>query len=169
MTQLILEKIFELNPFLVIAVGDFNAKLSQRYRNDKTTPEGSKITNLTSQYGLKQVINQPYYIFNNSSSCINLIFTSQTNLVMESDVHSSSPHSNCHHQIIYAKFNLKFTTHLPMNVKSGTIKKQILNWFSKRFMNLTGKELFIERTLMRVSILNNTNNTVLQISFPMKL
>ena len=36
-----------------------------------------------------------------------------------------------------------------MNVKSGITKKQILIWFSMRFVNLTGKELFIERTLMR--------------------
>ena len=34
------------------------------------------------------------------------MFTSQPNLVMESGVHSSV-HSNCHHQITYAKFNLK--------------------------------------------------------------
>ena len=40
------------------------------------------------------------------SSCIDLIFASQPNLVMGSGVHSSL-HENCHHQIIYAKFNLK--------------------------------------------------------------
>ena len=34
-----------------------------------------------------------------------LIFTSQPNLVMESGIHSSL-HSNCHHQIVFAKFNL---------------------------------------------------------------
>ena len=48
-----------------------------------------------------------------------------------------------------------------MNVKSGIIKKQILVWFSKRFVNLTGKELLIERTLtIKVSILNHTINNV---------
>ena len=41
----------------------------------------------------------------NSSSCIDLIFTNQTNLVVDSGVHSSL-HPNCHHQIIFAKFNL---------------------------------------------------------------
>ena len=35
-----------------------------------------------------------------------MIFTSQPNLVMEPGVHSSL-HSNRHHQITYAKFNLK--------------------------------------------------------------
>ena len=65
----ILDKIFETNPFFVITLGDFNAKLSQWYKNDKITTEGSKIANLTSQYGLKQIINQPTHILNNSSSC----------------------------------------------------------------------------------------------------
>ena len=80
--ELILDKIFETIQFLVIALGDFHTKLSQWYKNDKTRTEGSKIANLTSQYGLKQIINQPTHILNNSSSCINLLFTSQPNLVM---------------------------------------------------------------------------------------
>ena len=53
--ELILDKIFEANLFLVIALEDFNAKLSQWYKNDKTTIEGSKSENLTSQYGLKKI------------------------------------------------------------------------------------------------------------------
>ena len=40
--ELIVDKIFVTNPFLVIALGDFNAKISQWCKNDKTTTEGSK-------------------------------------------------------------------------------------------------------------------------------
>ena len=47
----------------------------------------------------------PFHISNTSSSCIDLIFTSQLNLITDSGAHSSL-HSNCHHQIIFAKFNL---------------------------------------------------------------
>ena len=36
---------------------------------------------------------------------MDLIFTSQPNIVMESGTHSSL-HSNCHHKIVLAKFNL---------------------------------------------------------------
>ena len=92
--ELILDKIFETNPFLVIALGDFNAKLSRCYKNEKITTESSKIANLTSQYGLKQIINEPTHIRNNSSSCIDLVFTSQPNLIMESGVHSSHSPTN---------------------------------------------------------------------------
>ena len=45
------------------------------------------------------------HILESSSSCIDLIFTSQPNLVMNSCVHSSL-HPNCHQQI-HAKCNLK--------------------------------------------------------------
>ena len=44
-------------------------------------------------------------ILNNSSSCIDLIFNSQPNVLIESSAHPSL-HPNCHHQIIFAKFNL---------------------------------------------------------------
>ena len=55
---------------------------------------------------MSQVINEPTHILDNSKSCIDLIFTSQPNMIMDSGVHPSL-HSSCHHQIIYAKFNLK--------------------------------------------------------------
>ena len=61
---------------------------------------------MTSTFGLQQIINEPTHIIGESSFCIDLIFASQPNLVMESGVHSSL-HPNCHHQITYAKFNLK--------------------------------------------------------------
>ena len=50
-------------------------------------------------------MNEPTHILDSSSSCIHLIFTSRTNVVIESGVRPSL-HQNCHHQIIYAKFNL---------------------------------------------------------------
>ena len=63
--ELILDKIFEANSFSVIVPGDFNAKLSQWYKNDQAATEGSKIVNSTFQYGLKQIINRPAHVPNN--------------------------------------------------------------------------------------------------------
>ena len=90
------------NPFLIVIIGDFNAKSSNWYLNDVTRFEGLKIEFLASQFAMSQVINEPTHILDNSKSCIDLIFTSQTNMIRNSGVHS-----NCHHQIIYAKFDLK--------------------------------------------------------------
>ena len=60
---------------------------------------------VTSQNGLHQEIKEPIHILNISSSCIDLIFNSQPNLLIESGVHLSL-HSNCHYQIVFTKFNL---------------------------------------------------------------
>ena len=59
------------------------------------------------QYGLTQIIHEPTHLLDCSSSCIDLIFTFQNDLVTNSGVHSCL-HSNCHHQIIFSRFNLKF-------------------------------------------------------------
>ena len=60
---------------------------------------------LTSSNGFSQLINEPIYIQGNSSSCIDLIFTNQENLSVNSGVHTSL-HPNCHHQITHSSFNL---------------------------------------------------------------
>ena len=91
---------------MTVILGDFNAKLNTWCKSDKTTYEVSKIDGLTSNFGLKELIKEPTHIIRNSSSCIDLLFCSQPNLVMESGVHPSL-HTSCHHQIIYPKFQLK--------------------------------------------------------------
>ena len=50
------------------------------------------------------MIHEPTHRLESSSSCIDLIFTSQLNLITESGVHPSL-HPNSNHQIIFAKFN----------------------------------------------------------------
>ena len=104
--ELNLDKATTFNPFLVIVIDDSNAKLCNWCIIDKINLEGAKIDTLISQNGLHQIIKEPTHILDTSSSCIGLFFTSQPKLVMGSGVHASL-HVNCHHQIIYAKFNLQ--------------------------------------------------------------
>ena len=87
--------------------------------------EGYKIDGITSTFGLQQVINDPTDIIGGSSSCINLTFTSQPILVIESGVYSSL-HPNCHHQITYSKFSLKMYYPLLINGKYDIMKKLTL-------------------------------------------
>ena len=54
---------------------------------------------------MQQIIKEPTHISNTSLSCVNLIFTSQPNLITDSGVHSTL-HSHCQHQIVFAKFDL---------------------------------------------------------------
>ena len=75
-------------------------------RKCSTSYEGTKINGITSQFGMQQLINEPTHILRASSSCNDLIFVSQPNLVMESGVHLSLD-QKYHYQIIYVKLNLK--------------------------------------------------------------
>ena len=108
--ELTLDEMAKHNPFLIVALRDFNVKSENWYKHDKASYEGAKIDALTTQFGLQQIIKEPTHILAESSSCIDLIFTSLQNVLMETGVHSSL-HPNCHHQITYAKINLKI--HLP--------------------------------------------------------
>ena len=54
--ELNLDKIANKNPYLIVILGDVNAKSSNWHKNDTTTYEGSKINAITSHFGLNQLI-----------------------------------------------------------------------------------------------------------------
>lgn len=66
-----------------------------------TTFEGPKSKAVTSQFELQEVINEPTHILEKSVSCIDFIFNSQTNFVMDQSIHSSLC-PNYHHQMVLA-------------------------------------------------------------------
>ena len=51
--------------FVIAVIGDFNAKLDNWCKTDKSTIEGSKLEALMSQFGLKQVVTEPTHILEN--------------------------------------------------------------------------------------------------------
>ena len=162
-SQLSLDKISNQIPFLMVVVGDFNTKSSNWYKHDKTTYEGSKTDAVNLQFGLQQLIKEPTHILGNSSSCNDLIFTSHPSLVLQSGVHPSL-HSNCHHQITYAKFNLKI--HYPPPYKheiwyyqkanTDQIRKAIeqFSW-DRSFKNLDVHEMVFSFNRTIKNILSN--------------
>ena len=87
-------------------IGDFNAKSCNWSSNDTITSEGAQIDSITFLYGMKELISEPTHILQQSSVFIDLIFTNQPNIAMDSGG-DSSLHPKCHHQIIYSKLNLK--------------------------------------------------------------
>ena len=103
---LTLDTLTDKYPFLILGIDDFNAKTSNLYKKDTTSYKGLKINAITSQFGSQQLINEPTHTTENSSWCIDLTFTIQPKLVMESGVHSSF-HPNCHHHTVFAKSKLK--------------------------------------------------------------
>ena len=126
---------------------------------------GSKVEGRTFQFGLQQLINEPTHHARDSSSFIDLIFASQPNLVMESGVHSSL-HKNCHHQIIYTKFNLKIYYPTPYEQKIWQYQKENIENIRKvidqfpwamRFTNIDVNE---KVNLFNKTIKNITRNYI---------
>ena len=103
--QMLLNDINSRKPSLSVVTGDFNSRCSFWWSNDINTTEGLKLLSLTSSNGFTQLIHEPTHIQANSSSCIDLVFTDQPNLSVNSGVHASL-HPNCHHQITHSNFNL---------------------------------------------------------------
>ena len=105
-----------------IILGAFNARFSFWWKNDKTTVEGAHLEALTSSHGFHLLISEPTNLLPTSTSCIDLIFTDQLNLVVDGGTHSSlNPKS--HHQITYCKLNL--------NIKNPPPYQQLV-WDYKR-------------------------------------
>ena len=158
--RLTLETLAQKGSFLTTIIGDFNAKSCNWYSHDKTSFEGSTIECITSQFGLHQLMNEPTHLLQNPSSCIDLIFTSPPNSVVESGVHPSL-HPNCHHQIIFAKFNLKIYYPPPYlrevwhykEANADLIKRAISNFnWEKAFSNtnINEKVSLFKKTVLTI-------------------
>ena len=69
---------------------------------------GVESDNLFSSTGFTQLVKDPANLEpNKRGTCIDSIFASQPNLIIDSGVHPSLVQT-CHHQIIFAKVDLKF-------------------------------------------------------------
>ena len=86
------------NSHLILVISDFKARSLFWWENDLTTREGSQ--DITSSYGLSQLIHKPTLILENYFWCIDLIFINRDNSIMNSAVQVSL-HRNCHHQVVY--------------------------------------------------------------------
>ena len=137
--EITLDLISKKNPFLIVVLGDFNAKLSQWHDKDRSTSDGISIENITSQFGLYQIINEPTHILENSSSCIKLIFTSQPNLSVESGTQPSLHPVTI--RLFTPKLILKSSTHHLTLARFGTIRILMLILSDDPLISLTRIEL----------------------------
>ena len=129
------------------------------YKADIISLEGSMIDTTASSYDLNQLIQEPPHIFNSSSSCIDLIFFPQRNLVMESGIHSLL-HWRFHYQIVFAKLNLSiFCPPYLTRELSAIMKNQMLNLSEWLLISFTGWEPSLINFLskMLLNIMKNLN------------
>ena len=139
-----------------IILGDFNARSSFWWKNDKTTVEGARLEALTYLHGFHQLISEPTHLLLTSASCIDLIFTDQSNLVVDSGTNSSL-NPKCHHQIIYCRLNHNIKNPPPYQRLVWDYKKANVESI-KRFIELVNWEtLFHNKTVYKQeSIFNET-------------
>ena len=61
--NLTMESITQKSPYLTVVIGDFNARLSKWWTDNKITQEGLKIEKLLVQFFLQQVINKHTHVY----------------------------------------------------------------------------------------------------------
>ena len=91
-----------LNPPISIIAGDFNWKRSKLYSFDAKDNIVKELNTITSTAGYNRRIHKPTHFTNHSSSCIDLIFTSDPNIIVNSDIEKSLC-SSYHHDILYGR------------------------------------------------------------------
>ena len=91
--------------FLPIILGDFSERSKCWWGLDKQSKEGDTLFLISSISGYTQLINSTTHTIGNSSSCVDLIFTQQPNMVTFSGVHAPL-HNNCHHQKAFGHINI---------------------------------------------------------------
>ena len=94
----------------MIMICDCNAKSKQWCKIDKTSFEGSQLQLQTTKFGLSQIITESTHILVNSRSCIDLLFVSQPNMVLDAEV-LVSLHPCCHHRIIFIHLLMRDVWH----------------------------------------------------------
>ena len=152
----LLSDISTRKPTVSIITGDFNARSSSWWSDDINTSEGTNLYSLTSSNGFFQLINEPTHVQSNSSSCIDLLFTDQPNLAVNSGVHASL-HPNCHHQIVHTSFNLNISYPPPYQRLIWDYKKADSEKIRKALDLVNWERLFSNKDInTQVSIFNET-------------
>ena len=72
-----------------VILGDLNTRSPEWWSEDFAALRGTQIDSLTITHGFKQLISDPTHILPQSSSCFYLIFTDQTNYVIDMKVYMS--------------------------------------------------------------------------------
>ena len=165
----LLNHVKQLKSSFLVILGDFNARSKSWYSDDVTTYEGSNIDSLTKTHGLHQLISQPTHLLPTSSTCLDLIFNDQPNLVVNSGVHASL-HKNCPHQITYFKLNLKTEYPPPYERLVWNYKKADTNSIRKALKQVNWEFLFQNKSVHeQVLILNKTLLNVFANYVPSKI
>ena len=154
--EFLLQDISNRNPYLTLLLGDYNARNTNWWHHDITTTEGVQLETTTTIYGLQQLIDEPTHIRKNSSSCIDLIFANQPNLIVNKGTHPSL-HENCQHQITFAKATLRVEYPPPYKRHVWNYAKANVNGINKAISQFNWQGSFTSLPINeQVNLFNST-------------
>ena len=102
--DLLLSNINDLHPTCSIVLGDLNVKCSKWCAFDRNNSVSIELDNIITTTDYNQTVDKPTHYINKSSSCIDLICSSNVNLTKNCEVEQSL-YERCHHNIIYGTLN----------------------------------------------------------------
>ena len=91
--------------------------------------------------GYNQIIDKPTHYNNESSSCIDLIFSTNVNFTKNCGVEQSL-YEKCHHNVISGTLNFNIPLPLPIIENNVILKVLILSVFKNQLTILTGLGFF---------------------------
>ena len=167
--NLLLTSINNENPSCSVVLGDFNAKCSKWWPGNKENLEGREIYSLTSTAGYSQLINQPTHTINTSSSCIDLIFCSNTKIITESGVEKSL-FDKCHHNLIFGKMNFKIPLPPPYKREIWDYGKANVDGINRSIKDFNWRHAFQDLPVDdKVRVLTNTLSNIFHNFIPNKI
>ena len=117
---------------------------------------------------MKEVITEPTHILENSSSCVDLIFSNQPNLITDSGVHPTL-HSK-YHQIIYSNPNLKIEYPPPYTRKICDYNRSETDLINRSTESFDWSNLFSGKNVHeQVELFNKTLSNIFYNFIPNKI
>ena len=143
-----MSNINDLSQVCSIITGDFNARSTKWWKLDKENLEGREINIITRAAGYSQLINQPTHITKDSLSCIDLIFTSNPNLINSSGVEMSL-FEKCRHNIVYGKIDFKISIPPPYTREVWVYKNASAESIQRSISSIDWDFLFWEKSIKK--------------------
>ena len=164
-----MSNINDLSPACSIITGDVNARSTKWWRLDKENVEGLEINIITRAAGYSQLINQPTHITKDYFTCIELIFTSNPNLINSSGVEMSL-FEKCHHNIAHGKIDFKISIPPPYMREVWDYKNASAESTQRSISSIDWDFLFWRKSInKKVDILNECLTNIFHNFVPNKV
>ena len=164
-----MSNINDLSPACSIITGDVNARSTKWWRLDKENVEGLEINIITRAAGYSQLINQPTHITKDYFTCIDLIFTSNPNLINSSGVEMSL-FEKCHHNIAHGKIDFKISIPPPYMREVWDYKNASAESTQRSISSIDWDFLFWRKSInKKVDILNECLTNIFHNFVPNKM